>query len=87
MPAMNSPTHLNETLTQLLDLSADQRAALAHGLLLSLEDDEATAPDGDGWTAELESRLDAADREEFAHGDWRDVIARIRSEVVAKERA
>ena len=84
---MNSPTHLNETLTQLLDLSADQRAALAHGLLLSLEDDEATTPDGDGWTAELEARLDAADREEFAQGDWRDVIARIRSEVVAKQRA
>lgn len=84
---MNSPNNLNETLSQLLELSADQRAALAHGLLLSLDDAGISSADGDDWTAELESRLDAADRGEFAEGDWRDVIARIRSEVVAKDRA
>ena len=49
---MTSPTHLNETLTQLLDLSADQRAALAHGLLLSLEDAEATVGSGAGAVVE-----------------------------------
>jgi hypothetical protein len=84
---MNPAMNLNETLNQLLDLPAGQRAALAHGLLLSLDDADSTPPGADDWTAELEARLDAADREEYAEGDWRAVIARVRSEVIGKGRA
>jgi hypothetical protein len=84
---VNTAMGLDDTLNRLLDLPVAQRAALAHGLLLSL-DEEATLPSSaDDWAAELDARLIAADREEYAEGDWRAVIARVRSEVVAKEGA
>ena len=83
---MNTATNLDDTLSQLLDLPVGQRAALAHGLLLSLDDASPTPPGADDWPAELDARLDAVDREEYAEGDWRAVIARVRSEVVAKGR-
>ena len=85
MPVVSALWNLNETLTQLLGLPAGQRAALAHGLLLSLEDAESNPSAGEDWSAELESRLDAADREEYAEGDWHAVIARVRNQVVGRE--
>lgn len=84
---MNPAINLDQTLNQLLDLPMGQRAALAHGLLLSLDDADSTPPGADDWMAELDARLDAADRGEYAEGDWRAVIARVRSEVNRKGRA
>ena len=84
---MDPAINLDATLNQLLDLPVGQRAALAHGLLLSLDDADSTAPGAADWAAELDARLDAVDREEYAEGDWRAVIARVRSEVSGKGRA
>ena len=72
---------LADTLDRLLELPVPQRAALAHGLLLSLEADDQSAEAEADWACELESRLAAADRGEYAEGDWRAVIARVRSEL------
>ena len=77
--SMNPAMNLDDTLNQLLELPAGQRAAVAHGLLVSLDDADSIPPGGDDWAAELDARLDAADREEYAEGDWRAVIARVRS--------
>lgn len=84
---MNPAMNLDETLNQLLELPAGQRAAVAHGLLVSLDDADSTPAGGDDWAVELDARLDAADREEYADGDWRAVIARVRSKVLGKDRA
>jgi hypothetical protein len=71
-----------EALDRLLELPAQQRAAVAHGLLRSLEPPAEDSDSAFDWSAELESRLAAVDRGEFADGDWRDVIARVRASIV-----
>ncbi|MBI3461481.1 MAG: addiction module protein [Planctomycetes bacterium] len=59
---------------------------MAHGLLLSLEQESADADVQDAWAREIEARLAAVDRGEFAPGDWRDVIARVRESVLGAHR-
>lgn len=72
-------TPFSDLLQRALVLPESERAALAHELLLSIEEsDAASADDEQAWEAMLQSRLDAADRGEFADGDWRDSLARIR---------
>lgn len=72
---------VDELLDRALRLSLEERADLAHRLLLTLKTDEEPLSDEEreaGWRAELQRRLDAAERGDFAEGDWRDVIARAR---------
>jgi putative addiction module component (TIGR02574 family) len=73
-----------EVLDQTMALPRDQRAALAHQLLQSLEppdfdDDEAT------WEKEFASRLDAVEEGNYSARDWREALAEMR-QTLQKER-
>ena len=72
-----------------LQLPFEQREALAFRLLGSLHpraDDLSEEEWAEAWGKEIERRLAAADRGEFAEGDWRDVIARLRGAVTQERR-
>lgn len=74
-----------ELLQSALVLPEVERAALAHELLLSIDEPEATTSQTEEeWEAMLQSRLEAADRGEFAVGDWRDSLERIRKSLQEK---
>lgn len=74
-----------ELLQSALVLPEVERAALAHELLLSIDEPETTTSQTEEeWDAMLQSRLDAVDRGEFAEGDWRDSLERIRKSLQEK---
>ena len=72
---MTSSAELIETL---LELPRPERARLAHWLIESLEPAGPSANVEAAWVAELEERLAAVDRGEFAEGTASDVIRRAR---------
>jgi hypothetical protein len=76
---------LNDFLRRALVMGEAERAALAHELLLSIEEPEASDDASREWEATLQARLDAAERGEFAEGDWRDSLARIRESLKRDE--
>ncbi|MGH7199702.1 MAG: addiction module protein [Planctomycetaceae bacterium] len=72
----------DELLDQALQLSLDDRARLAERLIRSLDPPGEDLPEEERkrvWGEEIERRLAAADRGEFAEGDWRDVMDRLRN--------
>ena len=79
---------VNDLLDRAMQLSSGERADLAHRLLVSLEPgaDAYAAERRAEWPAELQRRLDAADRGEFAEGDWRDVVQRVRQSLATDDR-
>ncbi len=68
-----------ELVTTALDLPADDRAELARQLILSLEPAQVDADADSEWEAEIERRLQAADRGDAALGDWRQAVERTRN--------
>ena len=70
-----------ETLQNLLRLPPTDRAALALGLLQSLTPADVEQFTAAAWPQELASRLAAVDRGEFAPGEGRDVLERVRREL------
>ncbi len=71
-------TNSAELIETLLELPRPERARLAHWLIESLEPAVASANAEAAWSAELEERLAAVDRGEFAEGTADDVIRRAR---------
>jgi putative addiction module component (TIGR02574 family) len=65
----------NTVLNQALQLSREEREALVEELLRSIDSE---SPDSDweaAWSAELNARLDRADRGKSTAKDWRQSIA------------
>ncbi|MBC7856014.1 MAG: addiction module protein [Pirellulaceae bacterium] len=62
--------------SQALGLTATQRAALAHDLLISLEDEEPDADAASAWAEEIEARSAAYAAGEIEASDWRESLAR-----------
>lgn len=62
--------------SQALSLTAQQRAALAHDLLISLEEDEPDADAASVWAQEIEARSAAYAAGEIEAFDWRESLAR-----------
>lgn len=62
--------------SQALSLTAKQRAALAHDLLMSLEEDEPDADAASAWAEEIEARSAAYAAGEIEAFDWRESLAR-----------
>ena len=65
--------------SQALGLTAKQRAALAHDLLISLEEDEPDADAASAWAEEIEDRSAAYAAGEIEAFDWRESLARSRA--------
>lgn len=81
----------DEVFQQALHLSPEERADLAHRLLVSLEpeDGPGLADLGEGndeWHAEMGRRLDMVERGEYDAKDWREVIAELREELHNRRR-
>ncbi len=75
---------MNDWLAIAFEMSPSERAALAHQLLLSLEEDGFDEDSEAAWAAELESRLTRIERGEFQASDWREAIARMRQSLARK---
>jgi hypothetical protein len=72
---------MNELLQQALLLPEQERAALAHELLLSLPPGEEVSESEweEAWAAEIKNRMERFDRGETTARDWREVLADIRT--------
>lgn len=62
--------------SQALGLTANQRASLAHDLLVSLEDDAPDANAATAWGEEIESRSAAIAVGNMEASHWRESLAR-----------
>lgn len=71
-------TNSAELIETLLELPRPERARLAHWLIESLEPAVVSANAEAAWSAEIQERLAAVDRGEFAEGTAIDVIRRAR---------
>ena len=75
-------TTAEQVLNEAMKLSDRERAHVATELLRSLDppgEDLSEAEWADAWSAELSSRIAAVERGEYADGDWRDVLERVRN--------
>lgn len=70
--------------SQALGLSPTQRAALAHDLLISLEEDGPDADADAAWAGEIEARSAAFRAGELPAADWRESLARSRASLAQK---
>lgn len=76
-------SRVDDLRSQVLQLSEDERAALARDLLISLDGDVDAEPDL-AWVAEIQARAETVARGEFAACDWRESVARVRAELAAR---
>jgi hypothetical protein len=70
---------MEQLIHEALNLPLDQRERLTEELDKSIHVDAAHGAESgyrEAWSRELAERMAAADRGEFAEGDWRDVIDR-----------
>jgi len=67
-----------ELIDRVLLLPANERAALARKIILSLEPADFDPDAQDAWNVEIESRLAQVDRGEVTLLDWRESIDRAR---------
>jgi putative addiction module component (TIGR02574 family) len=74
---------VEQLLSEALKLPTAEREQLTEELVKSIQP-EGTGPSQDdyreAWSAELARRIEAADRGDFAEGDWRNVMERARRE-------
>ncbi|MFN0018765.1 MAG: addiction module protein [Pirellulaceae bacterium] len=70
---------LEDIRTQALGLTGNQRASLAHDLLVSLEDEAPDADAASAWGEEIESRSAAFAAGSIKAFDWRESLARSRA--------
>ena len=71
---------VDELRMQMLGLTEQQRAELAHDLLLSLHP-AAFDAEAEEWSQEIERRSAAYKRGETTAADWRQSVARLREEL------
>lgn len=71
----------DQLLTAALALPEEERAALAHDLLLSLAPDEVASKEEweQAWAEELQLRASRYERGETTARDWREVLAEVRA--------
>jgi hypothetical protein len=74
----------DEFLASALQMPANDRATLAHQLLLSLEAGDFDADSEAAWATELEIRLARIERGDFQARDWRDALAQMRQSLSRK---
>jgi hypothetical protein len=72
---------MNELLQLALLLPEEERAALAHELLLSLPaaDEPSQSEWQEAWATEIKARMDRYERGETTARDWREVLADIQT--------
>lgn len=75
-----------QILTQALQLPADERAKMAHELLLSLESEPIEEGYDAAWEQELVSRVKQIDEGTAELLDWRDAQEEIRKKLREKNR-
>jgi putative addiction module component (TIGR02574 family) len=75
----------SEVLTAARSLSAQQRAEVAHALLLSLEPDDGDADADAAWAAEIRRRLQAIREGTVALRDWDEALEEIRQSIRSQE--
>jgi hypothetical protein len=68
---------IQELSKQALELPVPQRAALAHELLLSLEQ-ETDADSEAAWGEEIDARLERVEQGRYSATEWREALPRIR---------
>ncbi|HEX5443445.1 MAG TPA: addiction module protein [Pirellulales bacterium] len=71
----------NDLLHQVLALPQQERAAMAHQILLSLELDDFDEDAEAAWAAEIEARLDSIERGDFVAYDAREALEDIRKQL------
>jgi putative addiction module component (TIGR02574 family) len=75
-----------QVLRSALDLSDDERAEVAHRLLLSLEPDGIEDGADEAWAQEIRQRLAAIREGQMVLSDWNDALARIRHSIRAADK-
>jgi len=79
------------TPSQILDaalaLNSEQRAEVAHQLLLSLEPADFDADADQAWAAEIRRRLQALREGRVALRDWDEALVNIRQSIVSRGKA
>lgn len=75
---------VHDIFNKALTLPESKRAALAHFLLLSLEQEECDPDAEAAWNEEINARLEAFERGEIQAHDWRESMARIRQSLGAR---
>lgn len=83
-PKMSSAS---EVLNVALALKPDERAELAHKLLLSLEPDDLDQDADQAWADEIRRRLQAIRQGRAELRDWDDALSDIRQAIVSKGQA
>jgi putative addiction module component (TIGR02574 family) len=68
----------NDLMDLAMQLPPDERASLAHQLLLSLEPASSDTDHEAAWAAEIEARLARVEQGNYSASDWREALARIR---------
>ena len=68
-------------------LDANQRAEVAHQLLLSLEPDDFDADANSAWVGEIRRRLKAIREGRAMLRDWDEALADIRQSLVSKNKS
>ena len=74
-------TTASEVITAAMALEAEERAEVAHKLLLSLEPDDFDQDADQAWTAEIRQRLMAIREGQVSLRDWDDALADIRRSI------
>jgi hypothetical protein len=67
-------SRIDELFTSAQEMPSNDRAALAHRLLLSLEPDDFDAESEMAWALELEARLARIEQGNFQARDWREAL-------------
>jgi putative addiction module component (TIGR02574 family) len=75
----------NDLMTRAMNLSVQERAALAHRLLLSLEPDDFDEDSENAWTAEIEARITQVESGAYSASDWPEAQARIRRAILREQ--
>jgi hypothetical protein len=76
-----------EILNAAMGLNAEERAEVAHRLLLSLETETFDDDVDQAWAAEIQRRLQAIRQGDVALRDWDEALSDIRRSIAAKGQA
>ena len=79
---------VDELYTQAVRLNSQDRLQLIQKLILTLEPEGENLTDDEwkaAWLPELQARVEAYERGDRESSDWRDVIARLRESLAARE--
>jgi putative addiction module component (TIGR02574 family) len=80
-------TTCSQVLDAALALNPDQRAEVAHQLLLSLETEDFDEDADQAWAAEIQRRLQAIRSGNAVLRDWDEAVANIRRAIHSRNKA